>query len=61
MKTFDLAILLCGIVMLYCACEFHNAGMAAIAACCFVISAFSKESYSQVEKPLRGHVGDDND
>lgn len=61
MKTFDLVILVCGIVMLYCAHELHSAGMAAIAACAFVVAAFSKKSYSQIEKPLHGHVGDDDE
>lgn len=61
MKTIDLAIVASGIVMLLCAYEFRSVGMAIIAACSFILASFSKESYSQVEKPLRGHIGDDND
>ena len=57
MKTIDLAILVSGIVMLYCAYEFHSAGMAAVAACAFVVCSFAKDEYSQIEKPLKGHVG----
>ena len=60
MRNLDLYVLLAGGILIASSCHQHSWGLAVIGVCAFIVAAIGhKHSYSQVEKPLRGHKGDE--